>query len=60
MKTHHVWWPHMDREPLFNPFVPVTQQRYPEPQPIDAEEEEPSDEETLSREPQERPPTDDK
>ncbi len=27
MKTHHVWWPHLDREPIFNPFVPVTQTR---------------------------------
>jgi len=41
MKTHHVWWPHMDREPLFNPFVPVTQQRYPasEGERIDSAEE---------------------
>lgn len=43
MKTHHVWWPHMDREPLFNPFVPVTQQRVPEPEPINAEEEQAED-----------------
>jgi hypothetical protein len=42
MKTHHVWWPHLDREPLFNPFVPVTQQRYPasDSERIDSAEEE--------------------
>jgi hypothetical protein len=52
MKTHHVWWPHMDREPLFNPFVPVTQQRHPEPEPIDLgeEEHEQPNEETPSAE----------
>jgi hypothetical protein len=22
MKTHHVWWPHLDRSPIFNPFIP--------------------------------------
>jgi hypothetical protein len=22
MKTHHVWWPHLDRAPMLNPFVP--------------------------------------
>jgi hypothetical protein len=44
MKTHHVWWPHMDREPLFNPFVPVTQQRQPTSEPINAEEEQADDE----------------
>jgi hypothetical protein len=57
MKTHHVWWPHMDREPLFNPFVPVTQQRQPTPQPIDADEEQAHDE-IESHEPEERAPGD--
>jgi hypothetical protein len=59
MKTHHVWWPHMDREPLFNPFVPVTQQRVPEPEPINAEEEQPEDD-LQSDEEQDRSPPDEK
>jgi len=59
MKTHHVWWPHMDREPLFNPFVPVTQQRVPEPEPIDAEDEQ-ADDEAHSEEASQRSPSDDK
>jgi hypothetical protein len=52
MKMHHVWWPHMDREPLFNPFVPVTQQRQPsaEPERIDAAEEEEQPTEIRSEE----------
>jgi hypothetical protein len=24
MKAHRPWQPHLDREPLFNPFVPTT------------------------------------
>ena len=59
MKTHHVWWPHMDREPLFNPFVPVTQQRLPEPEPINAEEEQAEDE-PRSEEERDRSLPDDK
>jgi hypothetical protein len=27
MKTHHVWWPHLDRSPIFNPFIPTTNPR---------------------------------
>lgn len=27
MKTHHPWWPHLDRDPIFNPFVSVTGRR---------------------------------
>ena len=57
MKTHHVWWPHMDREPLFNPFVPVTQQRLPEPEPINAEEER-VDDDTQAEEAGDRSPAD--
>jgi hypothetical protein len=57
MKTHHVWWPHMDREPLFNPFVPVTHQRYPAPEPINADEEQ-EGEEIQSNEAEERSPGD--
>jgi len=57
MKTHHVWWPHMDREPLFNPFVPVTQRRIPEPEPINADEEQAGDE-IQSSEAEERSPGD--
>jgi hypothetical protein len=40
MKTHHVWWPHLDREPIFNPFVPTTQQRPTEDRAELTEEEE--------------------
>jgi hypothetical protein len=25
MNTHHVWRPRMERDPLLNPFAPVTQ-----------------------------------
>ena len=24
MKAHRPWQPHLDRDPLFNPFVPTT------------------------------------
>lgn len=27
MKSHQVWWPHLDRAPIFNPFIPVTERR---------------------------------
>jgi hypothetical protein len=27
MKSHTVWWPHLDRAPIFNPFIPVTERR---------------------------------
>jgi len=27
MKTHHPWWPHLDRDPIFNPFVSITERR---------------------------------
>jgi hypothetical protein len=27
MKTHHPWWPHLDRDPIFNPFVSVVERR---------------------------------
>jgi hypothetical protein len=47
----------MDREPLFNPFVPVTQQRYPAPEPIDADEEQ-AGEPIQSSETEERSPGD--
>ena len=26
MKTHFAWRPHMDRDPLFNPFIPSERQ----------------------------------
>lgn len=60
MKTHHVWWPHMDREPLFNPFVPATQQRYPEPEPINADEEEQASEEMQADAGQDPAPSEEK
>ena len=28
MKTHHPWWPHLDFEPIFNPFVSIIE-RWP-------------------------------
>jgi hypothetical protein len=57
MNKHHVWWPHLDREPLFNPFVPVTQQRYPtsEAERIDSAEEEAPNEEAPSSNEDEKP-----
>lgn len=27
MKTHRVWWPNVDRAPIFNPFIPETVRR---------------------------------
>jgi hypothetical protein len=59
MKTHHVWWPHLDREPLFNPFVPVTQQRYPssEAERIDSAEEEQQQPNEIQSEEDPKPPT---
>jgi hypothetical protein len=29
MNTHRAWRPRVDRDPLLNPFAPVTQQRSP-------------------------------
>jgi len=58
MKAHHPWWPHIDRDPIFNPFVPVTDRR-PASDRIevsDAEEEE--DGETAAEQPAERSPAD--
>ena len=28
MKSHTVWRPHLDREPIFNPFVPTTERHW--------------------------------
>jgi hypothetical protein len=29
MKSHNVWRPRLDRDPLFNPFVPATEHHLP-------------------------------
>lgn len=27
MRMRHPWWPHLDIDPIFNPFIPVTARR---------------------------------
>ena len=27
MRTHHPWWPYIDLDPIFNPFIAVTVRR---------------------------------
>lgn len=51
MKSHSVWWPHLDRDRLFNPFVPVTDHHPPSDRVEFPETEEPSDAEAPAQAP---------
>jgi hypothetical protein len=51
MKSHTVWWPHLDRAPIFNPFIPTTEHRLTSDRIEFSEVEEPDDAETPAQAP---------
>jgi hypothetical protein len=60
MKTHHVWWPHLVRDRIFNPFVSLLDRKLTSDriEVTDAEEEEGEGDEKAAEQPTDRSSTD--